>query len=65
LRNYSLLKTVQALFSNDLKGWRRQIRRSLRTTDPNLAKRRLRKFEKKADRLRGGDGHISFDELSK
>jgi len=42
----------------------RQIRRCLRTKDPALAKRRLREFEKKADRLRGSDGRISFDELA-
>ena len=42
----------------------RQIRGSLRTKDSALAKRRLREFEKKADRLRGSDGRISFDELA-
>ncbi len=42
----------------------RQIRRSLRTADYALAKRRLREFEEKADRLRGSDGRLTFEELA-
>jgi integrase len=44
----------------------REFRRSLRTTDFALAKRRLREFERKASRLHGNDDdkHLLFDDLS-
>lgn len=45
----------------------REFRRSLRTTDFALAKRRLREFEGKASRLQGveTDKHLLFEDLSK
>jgi integrase len=45
----------------------REFRRSLRTTDFALAKRRLRDFEGKASRLQGveTDRHLLFEDLSK
>lgn len=44
----------------------RQFRRSLRTTDFALAKRRLREFESKAERLTGvsADRRMLFEELA-
>ena len=45
----------------------REFRRSLRTSDFALAKRRLREFEGKASRLQGveTDKHLLFEDLSK
>jgi integrase len=43
----------------------KQIKRSLRTGDPNLAKRRLTEFRQKTERLRGPEQqNIRFEELS-
>src|SRR3954468_1111291 len=44
----------------------KQFRRSLKTTDPALAKRRLREFQDKAGRLTpdGTNGSIRFNELA-
>jgi integrase len=43
----------------------KQIKRSLRTTDPRLAKRRLAEFRQKTERLRGVQQQsIRFEELS-
>ncbi len=45
----------------------KQFRRSLKTKDAKLAKRRLREFQEKAGKLAGTteDRKITFDELSK
>ncbi len=42
----------------------RQIRRSLRTKDFALAKRRLRNFTAEADHLRTGSGRLTFEALA-
>jgi hypothetical protein len=73
-REFSKIKSVPNLYRREVSGVYyllvkrngRQFRRSLKTNDFALAKRRLREFEEKASRLAGSEANkqLRFEELS-
>jgi site-specific recombinase XerD len=64
-RQTNLYRSKHGTYFAIIKVSGKQIKRSLRTTDPSLAKRRLVEFRQKTERLRGVEQqNIRFEELS-